>query len=79
MRGTLDTPAGGRIANPDTLSPVWLPSPELLRDSAVAQLARELDCADYEVLWRWSVADVGRFWRTTVAVLAAENVLRVIA
>jgi acetoacetyl-CoA synthetase len=42
--------------------PLWTPSKELLKQSAVARLARAVGVEDYEELWRWSVADVGRFW-----------------
>src|SRR5919197_4854829 len=42
--------------------PLWTPSEELLKQSAVARLARAVGVDDYEELWRWSVADVGRFW-----------------
>ncbi|HEY2717867.1 MAG TPA: acetoacetate--CoA ligase [Solirubrobacterales bacterium] len=42
---------------------VWSPPPELLERSEMAQLAAAVGAGDYQELWRWSVADVERFWR----------------
>ena len=42
---------------------VWTPSEELLHDSEMAVWLSDLGLAGYEALWRWSVDDIGRFWR----------------
>jgi acetoacetyl-CoA synthetase len=44
--------------------PLWVPSAERIEHSATTALMRDVGAADYEALWRWSVDDVGRFWRT---------------
>ncbi len=44
---------------------LWTPSPERIERAAITRFAREHDLPeDYESLWRWSVDDVERFWRT---------------
>src|SRR3546814_9272435 len=59
---------GGTMTAPDTPAMLWSPSPERLKRSRLRQymdwLARErgLDFADYDALWRWSVADIEAFW-----------------
>lgn len=47
-------------------APLWSPADDLLRDSEMARLCDELGLADAAALHAWSVADVGRFWRTAV-------------
>ncbi|MCW2903794.1 MAG: Acetoacetate--CoA ligase [Streptosporangiaceae bacterium] len=44
--------------------PVWTPPAELVERAAMTQLRRDVGVADYDALWRWSVDDVERFWRT---------------
>ncbi len=47
---------------PDEL---WKPSPERIERAAITAFAREHALpADYGSLWRWSVADIERFWAT---------------
>src|SRR3546814_5227469 len=59
---------GGTMTAPDTPAMLWSPSPERRKRSRLRQymdwLARErgLDFADYDALWRWSVADIEAFW-----------------
>jgi acetoacetyl-CoA synthetase len=44
---------------------LWEPSPERAAGTRIAQFARQAGVAgDYADLWRWSVADLDRFWRT---------------
>src|SRR3954464_258206 len=43
---------------------VWVPSREVVERAEMTRLMREVGAADYDELWRWSVDDVGRFWRT---------------
>ncbi len=45
-------------------TPLWTPTPEQIERSPVTTLMREVGAADYDALWEWSVADVGRFWQT---------------
>ena len=44
-------------------SPIWTPPPGMLERAEMTTWLRELGLADYDALWEWSVADVGRFWR----------------
>ncbi|MDO1481604.1 acetoacetate--CoA ligase [Rhodococcus ruber] len=44
-------------------TPVWTPSTDDLENSRMSALMREIGVTDYNELWEWSVADVGRFWR----------------
>ena len=44
-------------------TPIWTPPGELLNASEMAAWLGELDLPDYAALHRWSVEDVGRFWR----------------
>ncbi len=42
---------------------LWTPSPERIERAAITAFAREHDLpTDYGELWRWSVADIERFW-----------------
>ena len=43
---------------------VWVPSREVVERAEVTRLMRDVGAADYDELWRWSVDDLGRFWRT---------------
>ena len=43
--------------------PLWTPS-EAMRDAAeMTAWLRDLGLDDYNALWEWSVADIGRFWK----------------
>jgi acetoacetyl-CoA synthetase len=44
--------------------PLWTPPDELVEGSEMAKLLRAVGAEDYNGLWRWSVEDVERFWRT---------------
>jgi acetoacetyl-CoA synthetase len=44
-------------------SPIWTPSRAMLDQAEMTAWLRELGLPDYNALWEWSVADVGRFWR----------------
>ncbi len=45
--------------------PLWEPTPERIERAAITRFARDHGLPEeYGALWRWSVADVGRFWRT---------------
>ena len=49
----------------DGPKPLWEPTPERIERAAITRFARDHGLpTDYGALWRWSVADVGRFWRT---------------
>jgi acetoacetyl-CoA synthetase len=48
----------------DVTAALWTPSAELVEQADMTALLREIGGADYNELWQWSVADVGRFWRT---------------
>ncbi len=42
---------------------LWSPSPERIERAAITSFAREHGLPEaYEELWRWSVADIERFW-----------------
>jgi acetoacetyl-CoA synthetase len=41
---------------------LWTPSVEMMRDSTMGRFMAAQGLDDYEALWRWSVADVARFW-----------------
>ena len=44
---------------------LWRPSPERIERAAITAFAREHGLpSDYASLWRWSVADIERFWAT---------------
>jgi acetoacetyl-CoA synthetase len=44
---------------------LWSPSPERIEHAAITRFAREHGLPeDYGELWRWSVSDIERFWRT---------------
>src|SRR3954447_7449354 len=43
---------------------VWVPSREVVERAEMTSLMRAVGAADYDELWRWSVADLERFWRT---------------
>ena len=43
--------------------PLWTPSPERIERAQITAFARAVGVeGDYEQLWRWSVADIERFW-----------------
>jgi acetoacetyl-CoA synthetase len=44
--------------------PLWRPPPQLVAQAEMTRLLQEVGAADYDALWRWSVDDVERFWRT---------------
>jgi acetoacetyl-CoA synthetase len=44
-------------------APIWTPPAELREHSEMAAWLRDLNLPDYDALWRWSVEDIGRFWR----------------
>jgi acetoacetyl-CoA synthetase len=44
-------------------TPVWTPPPQLVEQAEMTAWLGELGLADYNALWEWSVADLGRFWR----------------
>jgi acetoacetyl-CoA synthetase len=45
------------------IEPLWTP-PAAMREAAeMTAWLRELELEDYDALWRWSVADIGRFWK----------------
>jgi acetoacetyl-CoA synthetase len=46
-----------------TDTPIWTPPPDLREGSEMTTWLRELGLPDYNALWEWSIADVGRFWR----------------
>lgn len=49
----------------EAAKPLWQPTAERIERAAITRFARAHDLpTDYADLWRWSVADVGRFWRT---------------
>ncbi|MBO0876498.1 MAG: AMP-binding protein, partial [Pseudonocardia sp.] len=48
----------------DDGGPIWTPSPELTAAAEVTALMRRVGAEDYNALWRWSVADLPRFWAT---------------
>jgi len=41
---------------------LWTPSAQAMSDSAMGRFMSAQGLEDYESLWRWSVADVARFW-----------------
>src|SRR3954469_13564012 len=43
---------------------VWVPSREVVERAEMTRLMRDVGAADYDELWRWSVDDLERFWRT---------------
>ncbi len=45
---------------------LWQPSPERIERAAVTRFAAAagMPGAPYDALWRWSVEDVERFWRS---------------
>jgi acetoacetyl-CoA synthetase len=53
---------------PDTVAPIWRPSPERVARSPMTRyrewLRRErgLDFPDYESMWAWSVTEIEAFW-----------------
>jgi len=57
-----------RIAAPmpaEAPEQLWRPSPDRIERAAITRFAREHDLpTDYASLWRWSVADIERFWAT---------------
>jgi acetoacetyl-CoA synthetase len=44
-------------------SPLWTPAAAMVKQAEMTAWLRELDLPDYNALWEWSVADIGRFWR----------------
>ncbi len=48
---------------PKTPKELWRPTPERIERAAITSFARDHGLpTDYEELWRWSVADIERFW-----------------
>jgi acetoacetyl-CoA synthetase len=46
-------------------TPLWIPSPNRIERAAVTAFARAQGLSgDYGELWRWSVADIERFWES---------------
>ncbi|MCB0277356.1 MAG: AMP-dependent synthetase, partial [Calditrichaeota bacterium] len=45
---------------------VWEPNPQWIAESNIQALMNRLGLASYEDLYRWSIADVGRFWETVL-------------
>jgi acetoacetyl-CoA synthetase len=43
--------------------PIWIPPAPMVEASEMHAWLVELGLRDYEALWRWSVEDIGRFWR----------------
>jgi acetoacetyl-CoA synthetase len=43
--------------------PIWTPPDALVAQSEMASWLKALRLPDYNALWKWSVADVSRFWR----------------
>jgi acetoacetyl-CoA synthetase len=43
--------------------PIWSPPPAMVERAEMTAWLRELGLPDYNALWEWSVADLGRFWR----------------
>jgi acetoacetyl-CoA synthetase len=44
-------------------SPIWTPSPATVEQAEMTAWLHDLGLPDYNALWAWSVADVGRFWK----------------
>jgi acetoacetyl-CoA synthetase len=44
-------------------APIWTPPPALVEEAEMTAWLHELGLPDYNALWEWSVADLGRFWR----------------
>jgi acetoacetyl-CoA synthetase len=42
---------------------VWRPTADMLEHSEMSRLLEDAGVDDYNALWRWSVADLPRFWR----------------
>ena len=51
---------------------LWKPSRQILEESNVARLMRRCGAKSAEELWRWSVEDIGRFWKTCLQDLNVE-------
>ncbi len=46
-------------------TPLWTPSPDRIERAAITAFARAQGLSgDYGELWRWSVADIARFWES---------------
>ena len=64
------TEAGLAEAGRDYGSTLWEPGPQVIERAKITQYARWLQAehgvslTGYEEIWRWSVDDPGRFWRT---------------
>ena len=48
----------------ERLDGVWVPSREVVERAEMTRLMRDVGASDYDELWRWSVEDLARFWRT---------------
>jgi acetoacetyl-CoA synthetase len=52
----------------DNEAPIWTPSPERIASAGITRYlkwladTRDLEFADYEALWKWSVTDIEAFW-----------------
>jgi acetoacetyl-CoA synthetase len=44
-------------------SPIWTPSRAMVEQAEMTAWLADLELPGYDALWKWSVADVGRFWR----------------
>lgn len=47
--------------------PAWIPTPQEIRGSHIAQLMQEVGVASYEALHRWSVTNRSDFWQRMIA------------
>src|SRR3954468_12956862 len=43
---------------------VWVPPREIIERAEMTRLMRDFGASEYAELWRWSVYDLPRFWRT---------------
>src|SRR4051812_22202148 len=46
---------------------VWVPAREVIERAEMTRLMGDVGASDYDELWRWSVDDLARFWRTVWA------------
>jgi acetoacetyl-CoA synthetase len=44
-------------------APIWTPPAAMVARAEMTAWLRELELPDYNSLWEWSVADIGRFWK----------------
>jgi acetoacetyl-CoA synthetase len=43
-------------------TPLWTPSDDRINAAALTKFQSWIGCGSYDELWRWSVADIPRFW-----------------